>query len=215
MEPSSALRPRTLLGLSVALVLVLAACGGDSAGSTTVPPTTDATPVTTTTTSATTSTSTPTTTTTQATTTTSVTTTTIDTNTLAEGSGCTPGGDELPDGEWYGLVVSAAAGSIDFDLACWFTGEAAVLASAEDGEESPPPNDYYVRNVNAQLRTLDVSATAEVAWLPNVGDPSGEESLTYAEWLDAREARGVDLQPGVWIVVEEGSVTSIREQYVP
>ncbi len=154
-------------------------------------------------------------TTTAATTTTAVPTTTIDTDALAEGSGCTPGTDELADGEWFGYVDAVAAETLEFDLACWFSGDAAVLASAEDGEESPPPNDYYIRNVNPQLRSVTIAADAEVAWLPNVGDPTSEETVVYASWVAGRELRGVELQPGVWLTIEDGEVTGIREQYVP
>ena len=84
------------------------------------------------------------------------------------GSGCTPGDTvSLPEGEWYGVVVSASLSGIEFDLACWFTGEAAVTAAAEDGAE-PPPNDYYVRNDNPQIRSLPVSSETEVVWYPRV-----------------------------------------------
>ena len=108
--------------------------------------------------------------------------------------------------------ASAAAPAIEFDLACWFTGDAAVAAAAEDGEESPPPNNYYVRNVNPLLRTVAVAEIPEVTWLPNVGDPATEESIAYADWLVQREGRGLELQPGVWLIVENGEITApIRE----
>jgi hypothetical protein len=133
---------------------------------------------------------------------------------LAEGSGCTPGtNDSLPDGEWFGYVSGAAASALDFDLACWFTGDAAALAATEDGEESPPPNDYYVRNVSPALRTLDVESDVAVSWLPNPGDPSTETTITYADWLTDRTTR--DFQPGVWLTIGGDDITQIREQYVP
>jgi hypothetical protein len=140
--------------------------------------------------------------------------TTVDTNTLAGGSGCTPGGTELPDGEWFGYVDSADPAVLGFDLACWFGGEAAILASAEDGEESPPPNDYYVRNANPAIRQVPVGE-ADVVWLPNVGDPTSEETVGYGEWLVFRQGRDPLLQPGVWITIEGGVITLVTEQYVP
>ena len=143
------------------------------------------------------------------------TSTTGDTNTLASGSGCTPNADKLPEGQWFGYIGTATATEISFDLACWFTGEAAVLATAEDGEESPPPNDYYVRNDNPQLRTIPVAIDAEVTWLPNAGDPSTEETVTYAEWLSGRTRRGLEIQPGVWIIITGDEAVEVREQYVP
>ena len=132
---------------------------------------------------------------------------------FASGSGCTPGTDELPDGEWFGYVGDVTATDLTFDLACWFTGPAAERAAAEDGQESPPPNDYYVRNVNATVRTVPAAAGAEVKWLPNTGDPTTATTIDYPTWLAERESR--DFQPGVWLTVADGMVTFVEEQYVP
>jgi hypothetical protein len=217
-------RRLSVLLATLVVASIAAGCGGsgnDTADSstttttTTTEATTTAAPSTTvaetSTTEATTTTTT--TTTTEATTTTAATTTTIDVNTLADGSGCTPGGDELGSGIWFGYVDSADETTIEFDLACWFTGDAAAQAAAEDGEESPPPNDYYVRNVNPQLRTITVAAAAEVSWLPNPGDPSTQTVVPYADWLADRGTRGYE--PGVWVTIESGEATFIEEQYVP
>jgi hypothetical protein len=132
----------------------------------------------------------------------------------AEGSGCTPGEGDLPDGEWYGGVIEAEGDTIGFDLACWFTGDAATLAAAEDGEESPPPNDYYVRNVNPAVRTITVGADVEVVWYPEFGDPSSEATTTFTEWIAALSDRG-EFIPGIWLEIEDGEVVSIQEQWVP
>ena len=132
---------------------------------------------------------------------------------FASRSGCTPGTTELPDGEWFGYVDNASTTAIMFDLACWFSGTAAEQAAAEDGQESPPPNDYYVRNVNATVRTVPAAAGAEVKWLPNTGDPTTATTVDYVTWLAERESR--DFQPGVWLTVADGMVTFVEEQYVP
>jgi hypothetical protein len=110
-------------------------------------------------------------------------------------------------------VSTATTDQLDFDLACWFTGDPAAAAATEDGEESPPPNDYYVRNANPAIRTLAVASGAEVSWLPNTGDPSTEELVTYAAWLTGRSGRAY--QPGAWLVIEDGAIVEIQEQYVP
>ena len=142
------------------------------------------------------------------------------TNDLAEGSGCTPGRESgLPDGYWYGSVASTAGDSIAFDLACWFSGEAAATAAAEDGQESPPPNDYYVRDERDFLRTLPVADGAEVHWYAS-GDPNDARTSSYPDWIDARNQVAVDLgipqYPfGIWLTVEGGVVTAIGEQWVP
>jgi hypothetical protein len=131
----------------------------------------------------------------------------------ASGSGCSPGdANSLPEGEWFGFVLATSATVIEFDLACWFTGQAAIDASAEDDEESPPPNDYYVRNENPQTRSLAVSSEAEVTWYPTA-DPTSETVVTFQEWAAAVVGRGFMF--GVWLDVIDGEVLEIREQWVP
>jgi len=135
------------------------------------------------------------------------------TDDFASRSGCTPGTTELPDGEWFGYVDNATAAEVTFDLACWFNGTAAEQAAAEDGQESPPPNGYYIRNVNSTLRTVPVAAGAEVNWLPSTGDPATATTVEYVTWLGERESR--DFQPGVWLTVADGMAAFVEEQYVP
>lgn len=138
----------------------------------------------------------------------------VATNERASGSGCTPPtGNGLPDGRWFGFVDAPQADELSFDLACWFSGTAAVAAADEDGEESPPPNDYHIRNQSDLLRTLPVDPSTEVAWLPDPGDPESYEVVTYAFWRDEQSDRG--FAPGIWVNIEDGQVISIEEQYVP
>lgn len=127
------------------------------------------------------------------------------------GSGCEPGSNELPDGEWYGGVRGFDAEGIGFDLACLYTGEAAEAAAAED-EEEPPPNDYYVRNQNELVRQLDVGAETPLTWYTS-GDPSDEVHGTFLEWIDFLSTQEAYL--GIWVTVEGGEVTEIREWWVP
>jgi len=131
-------------------------------------------------------------------------------------AGCTPpAGDALPDGRWFGLISSdgITRDRLPFDLACWFTGTAAIEASAADNEESPPPNDYYVRNNNDTIRVLPIKPSSTVAWLPDPGNPLAAETMDYASWLDQLPTPG--LRSGVWIVINEGIVVSVEEQFVP
>lgn len=132
---------------------------------------------------------------------------------MALGSGCVPGANQLPDGIWFGYLTEVSETMIEFDLACWFSGAPAAEAAAQDGEESPPPNDYYVRNSTELDRSLEMGAGAEVVWLPDVGDPATVTRIEYSAWLVEREAR--EFQPGVWITTSDGAVTLIEEQYVP
>lgn len=194
------------------VVVLFSACsGGDAADTTTTTtdPVTTAPSVTSTTTlEATTTTTQP-----ASTTTTTIPTTTTTRDPLApEGSGCTPGTEVLPDGEWYGGVRAFDEQTISFDLACLFIGDAATAAAAADGEESPPPNDYYVRNENEQIRVLTVAADTPLTWYTS-GDPNDEETGTYTEWLDWLATQESYL--GIWVTIESGTVTEIQERWVP
>lgn len=130
----------------------------------------------------------------------------------AEGSGCSAPEGELPDGLWYGLVETADDDSIEFDLACWFVGQAAADAAAEDGAESPPPNDYYVRNDSSRTRTVSVTDGATAVSYPS-GSPQDEQTGAFADYLQTTATRGYAF--GVWIAVEDGQLTELREQWVP
>jgi hypothetical protein len=52
--------------------------------------------------------------------------------------------------------------TLTFDLAEFLTGEAAAQAAAEHGDESPPPNDYYIVNDNPKLRTMPIAPDATI-----------------------------------------------------
>ncbi len=130
---------------------------------------------------------------------------------VADGSGCAPGSDQLADGRWFGYASDLAADEFDFDLACWFSGEAAVVAAAQDGRESPPPNDYYVRNTSANVRVLRVGDDTPVSWYPSSGDPTTGTDTDYGSWRVGRSEPG----PGVWVTVSGGRVSAIAEQWTP
>ncbi len=201
---------RKAISLLAAIALVTACSGGE----TTDEPTTSTADaeLTTTTSAAPGTTFAPTTTVEPSTTTTQAATTTTVDPMAPEGSGCEPGTDDLPDGEWYGGVREFDASGIGFDLACLFTGEAAIAASAEDGEESPPPNDYYVRNQNEQVRRLDVAADTPCTWYTS-GDPNDEVNGTFSEWVEFLGTQEAYL--GIWVTIEGGQVTEITEWWVP
>jgi hypothetical protein len=131
---------------------------------------------------------------------------------VPEGAGCDAGDGDLADGRWFGTVENLTEDSIELDIACWFIGEDAVLAAEEDGAESPPPNDYYVRNESTDTTTVELSPDAVIVFYPS-GSPAGT-SGTVADLIATAEAR--DGYPyGVWIEVADGVVTSVDEQWVP
>lgn len=133
---------------------------------------------------------------------------------VPDGSGCTPGSDDtLPDGYWFGYASSREADSFSFDLACWYTGEDATAAASEDGAESPPPNDYHIRNDSPAERFLIPAPDAMVRFLANPGDPATVETIDYPTWVSVAPDRS--FEPGVWVEISDGLVVMIDEQYQP
>jgi hypothetical protein len=95
------------------------------------------------------------------------------------------------------------------------SGEAATKAAAEDGEESPPPNDCYIRNVNSRLRTLlvrpDAPITVNVLAAQSTGSSTKDVSVTLAKPAGYLPNSGT---APFWITVEQGQVTKIAQQFV-
>jgi hypothetical protein len=116
----------------------------------------------------------------------------------------------------YLKTVDPDRPTITFDLIQFFTGEAATKAAAEDGEESPPPNDYYIRNVNSRLRTLpvrsDASITVNVLAAQSTGSSTKDVSVTLDELASYFPNSGT---APFWITVEQGQVTKIAQQFLP
>jgi hypothetical protein len=116
----------------------------------------------------------------------------------------------------YLKTVDPGRQMITFDLIQFFTGEAATKAAAEDNQESPPPNDYYIRNVNPKLRTLPVRAgapiTVNVLAAQSTGSATKDVSVTLAKLASWFPNSGT---PPFWITVEQGQVIKIAQQYLP
>ena len=116
----------------------------------------------------------------------------------------------------YVKTVDPNGQTITFDLIQFFTGDAATKAAAEDNKESPPPNDYYIRNVNPRLRTLPVRAgapiTVNVLAAQATGSSTKDVSVTLAKLASYFPNSGT---PPFWITVEQGQVTKLAQQYLP
>ena len=116
----------------------------------------------------------------------------------------------------YLKTVDPDRPTITFDLIQFFTGEAATKAAAEDGQESPPPNDYYIRNVNSRLRTLpvrsDAPITVNVLAAQSTGSSTKDVSVTVDELASYFPNSGT---APFWITVEQGQVTKIAQQFLP
>jgi len=134
----------------------------------------------------------------------------------ASGSGCEPGGDDLPDGIWFGYLLAEdpSNATIRFDLACLYFGEVAWTKAAEEGEEAN--NDLWIVNQSDKIRTLEYPAKATVWTI--TGDPTEGHfpRLLITEWPEASaylDCPGENC--GVWLYINDGSFNDIVEQYVP
>ena len=116
----------------------------------------------------------------------------------------------------YLKTVDAGGQTITFDLIQFFTGDAAARAAAEDGQESPPPNDYYIRNVNPRLRTLPVQAGAPITVNVLAAQETGSSTKDVPVTLDKLAGYFPNSgTPPFWITVAQGQVTEMAQQYLP
>lgn len=121
----------------------------------------------------------------------------------------------------YLTALDTTAQTVEFDLIQFLTGDEAVVAwdAAHPDEPGGPPNDYFVVNENARLRTLPLAGDVTVT-VPSFEGGLHAQPIPFAD-LPARLADNP--MPGegrlwpnpFWLTVEEGTVTAMDEQYIP
>jgi hypothetical protein len=124
----------------------------------------------------------------------------------------------LSDGRHPVLIktVDPDRSAITGDVIQFYWGEDAAREAAKDHQESPPPNDYYIRNLNPKLRTLTVTPDAVITTNTLTAGYTGSATKNVRVPLD--RLRIVLLSrnsPPFWITVQHGKVTRIAEQYLP
>jgi len=130
----------------------------------------------------------------------------------------TPGGTTnsepavLADGRHpvYLKTVDPAGRMVSFDLIQFYQGDQATVEAAKDHQESPPPNDYYIRNVNSKLRTLAVRADAAIT-ANQIAGSNQDVPVTLAKLATLTREHS----PVFWITVRHDQVLKIGEQWVP
>jgi len=130
--------------------------------------------------------------------------------------------------ERFGYIRSVStagpAATLAFDEAEFLTGDEAQRAAVEDGAlppGEPVANDYYIRNPDKSTRTLPIATDAEITARRcqlcrngrpgNVDDFLGsfmKKGQTYADPYRGAESL-------YWLMIEDGTVVAIDEQYVP
>jgi hypothetical protein len=118
----------------------------------------------------------------------------------------------LADGRHPVLLkaIDPGRGTVTFDLVQYFRDEEATSETAKDHQESPPPNDSYMRNVNPRLRTLPVGANAAITANQLAG--SNENVPVSLGRLASLTRAGSGV---FWITVRDDQIVQIGEQWSP
>jgi hypothetical protein len=143
----------------------------------------------------------------------------------------------------YVTEVSVDGSSLTIDFAEFLTGEAANEAARAAGDIGPDedvPNDYFISNENPMLRTFPIASEVTIELIGffleggqlesiAVTAPEWAELFTFAadcaanEWEDCIVEElglagwqwyGLGQLP-YWILVEDGEIVAIEEQYLP
>jgi hypothetical protein len=118
------------------------------------------------------------------------------------------------------LTVTGGSYSMVADYAEFLTGKAAASAAKARGDESPPPNDYYIVNDNPKLRTLPVRPGAKITLFekPEGSHVAGGYTVSLATWKAdlSPSAPNVSIRTnGYWLTIVDGTVTAAEEVWVP
>lgn len=116
---------------------------------------------------------------------------------------------------------TASAPTLTFDLALFLTDQAATDAAAAHGDETPPPNGYYIVNDNPKLRTLPVAPSVTILYYPSSGAACCKHQTGTLDGFTAA-VNGVAMTdyPDMsytpwWLLVVNGVVVKITQQYLP
>jgi hypothetical protein len=126
-------------------------------------------------------------------------------------------GHGLDDGTHEARIVDvhAAGGRVTVDVVDLLTGAEAERAAAAAGAETPPPNDYYIRNVSTRLRTLPVAAGTPITVNVHGAAQTGSSTEDLSTTLPQLAAMPY-LDQGLFrLTVHDGQLTRIAEIYLP
>ena len=116
---------------------------------------------------------------------------------------------------------TASTPTLTFDLALFLTDQAAIDAAAAHGDETPPPNGYYIVNDNPKLRTLPVAPSVTILYYPTGGPACCKHQTGTLDGFTAA-VNGVAMTdyPDMsytpwWLTVVNGVIVKISQQYLP
>lgn len=123
----------------------------------------------------------------------------------------------------YLTAMDVGGRTVTVDVIQFLTGQEAVDAYQAEFPADPagPPNDYWIVNANPRLRTLPVAPEVTVRLVRLAEDADADldpgtwdELPAYLSDLEPSDADRLAWNP-FWIVVTDGTVTGIEEQYLP
>ncbi len=122
-------------------------------------------------------------------------------------------GSALADGMYFGYITALDAEDLKltFDAAQLLSGDAANKAAAEDGGESPPPNDYWIRNASKATRALGLTEDAVLC----TASPEDIVTNRKVSLAQVNQALGDGEPLAVWIDMRGGTVVRVQQQYFP
>jgi hypothetical protein len=122
----------------------------------------------------------------------------------------------LADGRHPVIVksIDASRRTVTFDLIQLYWGDEAAREAARDHQESPPPNDYYIRNVNPRLRTLPVRTDAVITVNMLAGEALKNVPVSFTD-LPALMRRNPYASRLFYITVHHDQTVKMAEQYIP
>jgi hypothetical protein len=128
--------------------------------------------------------------------------------------------DSLTDGRHPARItaVDVVGERVTVDVVQFFFGDAAAEAARLDhASDVPPPNDYWIRNVNPRLRSLPVAPDASVTVNTLSALETGSATTNSTISLSKLASYGdVQLSYSLfWITTRDGIVTEIAEQFRP
>ena len=112
---------------------------------------------------------------------------------------------------------------VTIDTIEWFQNEKAVRAYKEDhpGSKAPLPNGYYIRNRVVTWDTLAIADTAQFVMQTYSHDSDGDfrrsERIDFDSIARLFSETKQDQYRHIpfWIVISQGRILSIAEQYIP
>jgi len=137
--------------------------------------------------------------------------------------------DSLEDGDYFGYLwgIDAAAGTVQVDIAIFYTGQAAIdyLTANDPTAENPPPGGFWIVNDVERIRSLTLSPDVRI-WDWCYGNDLGFAERTLPEWAAAPATgehscdAGATLSHGwgdgtYWFDVRDGVVMQVIGQYLP